>query len=62
MPLMPAYLSLVAGVSVEEMADGAGDQALRRRVLRACLGFVLGFSTVFILMGIGAVTIARHAA
>jgi cytochrome c-type biogenesis protein len=59
MPLMPAYLSLISGVSVEEMADGAGDRALRRRVLRACWGFVLGFSTVFILMGIGAVAIGH---
>jgi cytochrome c-type biogenesis protein len=59
MPLMPAYLSLISGVSVEEMADGAGDRALRRRVMRACWGFVLGFSTVFILMGIGAVAIGH---
>ena len=59
MPLMPAYLSLISGVSVEEMEKGVGDSALRRRVIRACLGFIAGFSTVFILMGIGAVTIGH---
>jgi cytochrome c-type biogenesis protein len=54
MPLMPAYLSLVSGISVEEMEAGVADAELRRRVMRACFGFVCGFSTVFILMGIGA--------
>lgn len=57
MPLMPAYLSLVSGVSVEEMQDGATDSALRARVLRACIGFILGFSTIFVALGIGAVAV-----
>ncbi|MGH0035551.1 MAG: cytochrome c biogenesis CcdA family protein [Myxococcota bacterium] len=60
MPLMPAYLSLISGISVEEMQDGkACDSALRRRVMRACLGFVCGFSTIFIAMGVGAVAIGH---
>jgi cytochrome c-type biogenesis protein len=59
MPLMPAYLSLISGISVEEMEAGVADAALRGRVLRACLGFVLGFSLVFIVMGIGAVAIGH---
>ena len=59
MPLMPAYLSLISGISVEEMEEGSGDVALRARVIRACLGFVLGFSVVFIVMGIGAVAIGH---
>jgi len=59
MPLMPAYLSLVSGISVEEMEEGVQDAALRRRVLRACLGFVCGFSAVFVLMGVGAVAVGH---
>ncbi len=59
MPLMPAYLSLISGISVEEMQDAGGDAALRRRVMRACTGFVCGFSTVFITMGIGAVAVGH---
>jgi cytochrome c-type biogenesis protein len=55
LPLMPAYLSLVSGISVEEMRQGGGDAARRRKVMLACLGFVAGFSAVFILMGVGAV-------
>jgi cytochrome c-type biogenesis protein len=59
MPLMPAYLSLISGISVEEMEEGHGNRVLRGRVLRACLGFVSGFSFVFIAMGIGAVALGH---
>jgi cytochrome c-type biogenesis protein len=52
LPLMPAYLSLISGISVEEMQEG---HANRRRVMGACFGFVTGFSLVFIVMGVGAV-------
>jgi cytochrome c-type biogenesis protein len=63
MPLMPAYLSLISGVSVEEMQDAAdeGEGQLRRRVLTACLGFVAGFSTVFIVLGASATALGRLA-
>jgi cytochrome c-type biogenesis protein len=55
LPLMPGYLSLISGISVEEMRQGSSDSLMRRRVLRACFGFVVGFSAVFILFGVGAV-------
>ena len=62
MPLMPAYLSLISGVSVEEMQDASENESnLRRRVLIACLGFVAGFSTVFILLGASATAVGRFA-
>jgi cytochrome c-type biogenesis protein len=60
LPLMPAYLSLISGISVEELQEGSGRRGLRGRVMRACVGFVLGFSLVFIVMGVGAVA-AGHA-
>jgi cytochrome c-type biogenesis protein len=60
MPLMPAYLSLVSGISVEEMEEGSGDAVVRKRVMQACLGFVSGFSIVFILMGVGAFAIGHY--
>ena len=46
LPLMPAYLSLISGITVEEMqegGEGVGKGALRRRVMRSCVAFVLGF-------------------
>ena len=59
LPLMPAYLSLISGISVEEMQDGHRDADLRRRVMRACFAFVAGFSLVFIVMGVGAVAVGH---
>jgi cytochrome c-type biogenesis protein len=47
LPLLPAYLSFVSGLSVEEAKKG------NRRVLLGTLAFVLGFSVVFTLMGAG---------
>jgi len=58
LPLMPAYLSLVSGLSVEEMQAEAAP-GLRRRVLLACSGFIAGFSLVFMAMGVGAVAIGH---
>ena len=59
LPLMPAYLSLVSGISVDEMKAGASDRALRQRVMFACFAFVLGFSFVFVLMGVGAFAVGH---
>lgn len=50
LPLVPPYLSYLAGVSFEEM--NRGDNAhLTRRVVLAAFVFVLGFSTVFVASG-----------
>ena len=54
LPLMPAYLSLISGISVEEMQEGGSTALIRRRVMLACFAFVMGFSCVFVMMGVGA--------
>jgi cytochrome c-type biogenesis protein len=54
LPLMPAYLSLISGVSVADLGEGKSDHGQRARVMEACLGFVCGFSTVFIVLGASA--------
>lgn len=66
MPLMPAYLSLISGISVDELragdeGGGEGDRpaGLRRRVLLGCAGFVAGFSSVFVLLGATATVVGR---
>jgi len=59
MPLMPAYLSLVSGVSIEELCEEANRAGLRRRVLTACAGFVVGFSAIFIALGASATYLGR---
>lgn len=58
LPLVPAYLSFLAGVSLEEMRQSPGRET-RRRVLWAAFFFVLGFSTVFVLLGASATLLGR---
>ena len=61
LPLVPAYLCYMAGVSVEDFRDGQSEagSASRRRLLTAAMLFVLGFSTVFIALGAGASSIGQ---
>jgi cytochrome c-type biogenesis protein len=60
LPLMPAYLSLISGITVEEMQEGRHDADLRRHVMRACVGFIVGFSFVFVALGVGAFSLGRQ--
>ncbi len=54
LPLMPAYLSLISGISVEEIREGSSDSLMRRRVMLAYVGFIAGFTAIFVLLGVGA--------
>ena len=60
LPLVPAYLCFVAGTSLDRLiaADGV-DPAITRRVFVSALAFVIGFSTVFIIMGASASALNR---
>jgi cytochrome c-type biogenesis protein len=59
MPLMPAYLSLVSGFSVEELRARSGEGGLRGRAMVGAGAFVLGFSLVFIVLGASATLLGR---
>jgi cytochrome c-type biogenesis protein len=50
LPLVPGYLSAVSAVE----ADRLGEKGNARRVVLASVPFVLGFTTFFVLLGIGA--------
>ena len=50
LPLVPPYLSFMAGTAIEDFAAG-GERRMRRDVPLVALLFVLGFSTVFVLLG-----------
>lgn len=50
LPLVPGYLSAVSAVE----ADRLGERDSARRVVRASLPFVLGFTLVFVGLGVGA--------
>lgn len=50
LPLVPGYLSAISAVEAERL----GQPGTARRVVVSSLPFVLGFTTVFVLLGIGA--------
>ena len=53
LPLIPAYISYITGISFDELKEGKrGD--VRRKTLAHSLLFVLGFSAVFIALGASA--------
>src|SRR6266700_8057024 len=49
LPLVPGYVSLISGVGVEELKSPQGQ--LMRRVMVNSVGFILGFSVVFVTLG-----------
>lgn len=53
LPLVPPYLTYLAGTTLDRLTDHV-DSATRRRAVVTALLFVAGFSTVFVLLGAGA--------
>lgn len=52
LPIVPPYLAYMGGISMGEMTGTAGGQAVaRRRVIVPALFFVMGLSTIFLLLG-----------
>jgi cytochrome c-type biogenesis protein len=58
LPLVPAYLSFLAGVSLEEMRSSE-NRNISKKVLLSAVLFVLGFSTVFVLLGATATVVGK---
>jgi len=50
LPLVPPYLSFLAGTTLDELQAG-DDWGVRRRAVLTSLLFVAGFSTVFVILG-----------
>src|SRR5271170_5691919 len=57
LPLVPGYLSLISGAGLEELK--APQAHLMKRVMVNSIGFILGFSVVFIALGAAATEIGQ---
>jgi len=60
LPLVPGYVSMISGAGVEELKSPQSQ--LMRRVMVNSIGFILGFSVVFITLGAAATEIGQLAA
>lgn len=56
LPIVPPYLAFMGGVSMDDMEE---DKTGRGRIMLAAVFFVLGLSTVFLLLGFAFSTLGR---
>ena len=56
LPLIPAYISYISGVSLQEMKEG---QSSSSRLFINSIAFVIGFSVVFITLGASATVLGK---
>src|SRR5258708_21760143 len=54
LPLVPPYLIYLTGATIEQVANEETASSSKRAVMISALLFVLGFSTVFVLLGASA--------
>lgn len=57
LPLFPAFLSYITGMSVSELSDE--NKKLTKKSLLHTIIFLLGFSSIFIMMGFGTTFVAE---
>ena len=54
LPLVPGYISLISGISVDQMTQGNSSRSMRSWVIFNSLAFNLGLSLIFISLGTAA--------
>jgi cytochrome c-type biogenesis protein len=58
LPLVPGYISMLSGATIEELKSEVNGQLLAR-VLRNSLAFAAGFSVVFVILGASATWVGK---
>jgi len=58
LPLVPGYVSMLSGASIEELKTDVSSQ-LVNRVLRNSLAFIVGFTVVFVILGASATWVGK---
>jgi len=59
LPLVPGYLSIISGVSLDQLKADSENKALRRSVIIASIMFIIGFSITFIALGATATAVTK---
>jgi cytochrome c-type biogenesis protein len=59
LPLVPPYLCFLAGVTLDQLTGDEDTQVPRLKIFLSSLAFVLGFTTVFVVLGASASAIGR---
>lgn len=60
LPMVPFYLSYMAGISMAELrGDGEIAPGAQRRLIYSAMAFALGVTTIFVLLGLGATALGQ---
>jgi cytochrome c-type biogenesis protein len=59
LPLYPSFLSYITGISVSELKSGSKTREMRNSTMLHSLFFILGFTIIFMLMGLTAGALAE---
>ena len=60
LPMVPFYLSYMAGLSIEQLrGNGEIRVGAQRRLVLSSIFFALGVTTIFVLLGLGASAVGR---
>ncbi|MDB6177849.1 sulfite exporter TauE/SafE family protein [Paracoccus sp. Z330] len=60
LPMVPFYLSYMAGISMAELrGDGQVPAGAQRRLVISAAAFALGVTTIFVLLGLGATALGQ---
>ena len=59
LPLVPGYLSVISGLSFDQLAQSHSKPALLRRAASHAVFFILGFSTIFVALGASVTAIGQ---
>ena len=59
LPLVPGYISIISGLSLDQLKGETQNTALRRSVIFSSLMFILGFSITFIVLGATATAVSK---
>ena len=59
LPVIPSYLAFITGISLEELSQLESLRKVRKKVIANSLMFILGFSILFITLGVSATFIGK---
>lgn len=59
LPLVPSYVSFITGISFKDLTVGVDKKKIRHLTITNSIAFILGFSSVFIALGISSSAVGR---
>lgn len=59
LPLVPAYLSFISGLSLEQIREGSRRKEMIRHIALSSVFFVIGFSIIFVPLGASATFLGK---